>query len=41
MKDIYSIGICMIELMIGRFGNKLFSIRVDSLPLTWANFRET
>ncbi len=41
MKDIYSVGICIIELMIGRFGQKLFSIRIDSLPLTWANFRET
>ena len=41
MKDIYSVGICMIELMIGRFGQKLFSISVDSLPLAWANFRET
>jgi len=41
MKDIYSVGVCIIELMIGRFGHKLFSIQVDCLPLAWANFRET
>jgi hypothetical protein len=41
MKDIYSLGICIIELMIGRFGHKLFSIQIDSVPLTWAKFRET
>jgi len=36
MKDIYSLGICVLELMIGRESEQRFSISLDSLPLTWA-----
>mmetsp|Transcript_20791 Transcript_20791/g.32050 ORF Transcript_20791/g.32050 Transcript_20791/m.32050 type:complete len:223 (+) Transcript_20791:151-819(+) len=36
LKDIYSLGICLLELMIGRYHLTKFSISMDSLPLTWA-----
>lgn len=38
LKDIYSLGICILEMMIGRFSQKKFSISLDSLPLTWAEY---
>jgi len=41
LKDIYSLGICLLELMIGRFSNSKFSITLDSLPLTWAEYAES
>jgi len=41
LKDIYSLGICLLELMIGRFDSKKFSISLDSLPLTWAEYAES
>jgi len=41
LKDIYALGICLLELMIGRIGSNKFSISLDSLPLTWAEFSES
>ena len=41
LKDIYSLGICILELMIGRTSTSKFSISLDSLPLTWAEFPES
>lgn len=41
LKDIYSLGICILELMIGRTSKSNFSISLDSLPLTWAEFPES
>lgn len=41
LKDIYALGICLLELMIGRIGSNKFSISLDSLPLTWAEFAES
>ena len=41
LKDIYSLGICILELMIGRVSRRKFSISLDSLPLTWAEYPET
>ena len=41
LKDIYSLGICILELMIGRTSKQSFSISLDSLPLTWAEFPES
>lgn len=41
LKDIYSLGITLLELMIGRFAGKKFSISLDSLPLTWAEYAES
>jgi serine/threonine protein kinase len=41
LKDVYSLGICLLEMMIGRFSKNKFSISLDSLPLTWAEFPES
>jgi hypothetical protein len=41
LKDIYALGICILELMIGRISSSKFSISLDSLPLTWAEFPES
>ena len=41
LKDIYALGICILELMIGRVSTSKFSISLDSLPLTWAEFPES
>jgi serine/threonine protein kinase len=41
LKDIYSLGICILEMMIGRFSKKRCSITLDSLPLTWSEFNES
>lgn len=41
LKDIYSLGIVLLELMIGRHEKKKFSISLDSLPLTWAEYAES
>ena len=41
LKDIYALGICILELMIGRMSSNKFSISLDSLPLTWAEFPES
>jgi hypothetical protein len=41
LKDIYSLGICLLELMIGRFSSSNFSISLDSLPFTWAEYHES
>ena len=41
LKDIYSLGICLLELMIGRMSPSKFSISLDSMPLTWAEFPES
>ena len=41
LKDIYSLGIAILELMIGRTSRQTFSISLDNLPLTWAEFPES
>lgn len=41
MKDIYSLGIAILELMIGRTSRQTYSISLDNLPLTWAEFPES
>lgn len=41
LKDIYSLGISLLELMIGRVSEAKFSITIDSLPLTWAELPES
>lgn len=41
LKDIYALGICILEMMIGRVSSTKFSISLDSLPLTWAEFAES
>lgn len=41
LKDIYSLGICLLEMMIGRVNENQYSITIDSLPLTWAELPES
>ena len=41
LKDIYALGICILEMMIGRVSSTKCSISLDSLPLTWAEFPES
>jgi hypothetical protein len=41
LKDIYALGICILEMMIGRVSSTKYSISLDSLPLTWAEFAES
>lgn len=41
LKDIYSMGICILEMMIGRVSENRFSISIDSLPLTWAELPQS
>ena len=41
LKDIYSLGITLLELMIGRCHAKKYSISLDSLPLTWAEYHQS
>jgi len=41
LKDIYSLGICLLEMMIGRINENQYSITIDSLPLTWAELPES
>ena len=41
LKDIYALGICILEMMIGRVSSTKYSISLDSLPLTWAEFPES
>lgn len=40
LKDIYSIGICILELMIGRSDLHIHNIALDTVPLTWAEYPE-
>lgn len=41
LKDIYSLGIWLLEMMIGRVSENQYSITIDSLPLTWAELPES
>lgn len=37
LKDIYTLGVCILELMIGRFGTHRHLLSVDMLPSQWSN----
>ena len=41
LKDIYCLGISLLEMMIGRVSENRFSITIDSIPLTWAELPES
>lgn len=41
IKDIYQLGICLLELMMGSANENKYSITIDSLPLTWAELAES
>jgi hypothetical protein len=37
LKDIYTLGVCILELMIGRFGTHRHLLSIDMLPGQWSN----
>ena len=37
LKDIYNLGTCLLELMIGRTNQNKYDISLDSVPLIWAD----
>ena len=41
LKDIYAIGVCILEMMIGRFDRLKFNIDIDSIPTEWGNLPES
>ena len=41
LKDIYSIGIIILELMIGRTNTQTYNISIESVPLIWAEFPDS
>ena len=41
LKDIYCLGVAILELMIGRTSQDKFSISLDSLPMTWSEYPES
>jgi hypothetical protein len=41
LKDIYSLGICIMELMICRTNLKEYSICLESVPLVWAEYADS
>jgi len=40
LKDIYAIGVCILEMMIGRFGLE-YNINIDNIPNEWGNLPES
>ena len=41
LKDIYAIGVCILEMMIGRFDRLKFNINIDNIPTEWGNLPES
>jgi serine/threonine protein kinase len=41
LKDIYAIGICILEMMIGRFDRLKFNINIDNIPTEWGSLPES
>lgn len=41
LKDVYAIGICILEMMIGRFDRLKFNINIDNIPSEWGNLPES
>lgn len=41
LKDIYSLGICIMELLICRTNIKEYSICLESVPLVWAEYADS
>jgi hypothetical protein len=37
LKDIYTLGVCILELMIGRFGTHRHLLSIEMLPSQWSN----
>lgn len=40
-KDIYSLGIAILEMMIGRFSHNRYSITIEDIPSTWSDLNES
>jgi len=40
LKDIYAIGVCILEMMIGRFYHKI-GINIDKIPTEWGHLPES
>ncbi len=41
LKDLYSLGVCVLELMIGKFSGSRDSISIGSIPGAWADIPES
>lgn len=41
LKDIYAVGVCILEMMIGRFDRLKYNIDIDSIPQEWGNLPES
>jgi serine/threonine protein kinase len=41
LKDIYAIGVCILEMMIGRFDRLKYNIDIDNIPAEWGNLPES
>ena len=41
LKDIYAVGVCILEMMIGRFDRLKYNINIDNLPTEWGNLPES
>lgn len=41
LKDIYAVGVCILEMMIGRFDRLKFNINIDHIPTEWGNLPES
>lgn len=41
LKDIYAIGICILEMMIGRFDKLKYNINIDNIPSEWGHLPES
>ena len=41
LKDIYAVGVCILEMMIGRFDKLQFSVNLDLIPQEWGNLPES
>ena len=41
LKDIYAVGVCILEMMIGRFDRLKYNINIDNIPPEWGNLPES
>jgi hypothetical protein len=41
LKDVYSLGVCILEMMIGRFKPNDFNLKFDEIPQTWGDLPES
>ena len=37
LKDVYTLGVCVLELMIGRFGTHRHLLTIEMLPSQWSS----